>query len=422
MHRGTFPGDRMSDSEHVTPVQEAALAGPQGLEHDGGAAGAGPAAGLMDVLPNAPALTPEMLEHLQRTAGNQALQGLLNDDAEAAPAADEPAAAEIQIPEADMGARARGRAYGLDWESQHREIDQNTTLREAFETNLAAQIERFFGESLTYAEVVARIEQADADGDTEESTRLTQKLSKAQLFAVVATLRVEQSDRYQPENNPRRTYCNIYAYDYVSALGGYLPRVWWTPDALRRIRAGEEVAVRYGRTVLEVNANAMTNWMRDFGGDFGWRAAADLNAAQDAANEGRVVILLARRANPRQSGHVSVVMPEIREADNVYNADGNAVEHLAGRNDDGNVTRPMQSQAGGTNVEYEERSADWLTGASYRDGAAWILDGAPQSPLLTPEQQGLPEGDDAEGAGGDAEGAGGDVEGAQGDAEGDVRD
>ncbi|MFN8375271.1 MAG: N-acetylmuramidase domain-containing protein [Anaerolineae bacterium] len=48
----------------------------------------------------------------------------------------------------------------------------------------------------------------------------------------------------------------------------------------------------------------------------------------------------------------------------------------------------MQSQAGGTNFEYEARSASWVTGETYRDGGAWIFGGSPQSPLLTPEQLG----------------------------------
>lgn len=54
------------------------------------------------------------------------------------------------------------------------------------------------------------------------------------------------------------------------------------------------------------------------------------------------------------------------------------------------MTNPMPSQAGATNLEYGQRSANWVTAASYRDGAAWILDGARQSALLTPQEQEAP--------------------------------
>ncbi|MFN8375272.1 MAG: hypothetical protein U0694_20645 [Anaerolineae bacterium] len=101
----------------------------------------------------------------------------------------------------------------------------------------------------------------------------------------------------------------------VTALGGYLPRVWWNDAALRRIRNGEEVQPVYDRTVHELNANALTDWMVGFGTEFGWRRAADLTEAQTAANDGSVVILLAARVNPHSAGHVNVVMPEIRAED-----------------------------------------------------------------------------------------------------------
>lgn len=89
-----------------------------------------------------------------------------------------------------------------------------------------------------------------------------------------------------------------------------------------RICEHEEVAVRYGRTVFEVNANAMTDWMLEFGEDLGWERRGGSRRGAGYGQRGKIVILLAARVNPRQSGHVAVVMPEIREADGVRAADG----------------------------------------------------------------------------------------------------
>lgn len=314
-----------------------------------------------------------------------------------------PASSHLQrsdVPKADLGAHKSSRAYMLNWHGEQKGIKQDAVLSVVFEEKLAAQLQRFFGEALTQDQAVERIQQAETDGNAAEAERLSVLLNKANQFAVAETLNVENSDRYQKKKNAETgktsTYCNIYAYDMVTALGGYLPRVWWTSSALKKIQAGEAVKPVYGKTVNEQNANMLTDWMVEFGKDFGWRMAADMTEAQDSANQGKIVILLAAQkpvmtpegVKKQRPGHVSVVMPEIRAEDNVRDAEGNVEVHEAKRDKDGDVTKPMQSQAGGSNFEYEAKAANWVTSEKYRDGHPWIFEGTRQSPIITPEQFG----------------------------------
>ena len=227
-------------------------------------------------------------------------------------------------------------------------------------------------------------------------------LFRAHQYAIVETLNVTESARYQPGEG--KTYCNIYAYDVVTAMGGYLPRVWWTDATWGKIQAGAEivslaalermkkdkedvsnvVAPEYGVTVGEQNANALTKWMHKSGGEFGWSAATDMEAAQTAANQGQIVILLAANKVASKSGHVSVVLAE-------------SSEHQAGRDETTNkVVVPLQSQAGSKNFKYSSEggapgSTDkkWWEDAKHKDGAAWIFGGSIQSPLLTTEEIGV---------------------------------
>jgi len=109
-----------------------------------------------------------------------------------------------------------------------------------------------------------------------------------------------------------------------------------------------------------------------------------MEAAQTAANQGRVVILLAANKVASKSGHVSVVLAESNE-------------HQAGRDETTNkVVVPLQSQAGSKNFKYSSEggapgSTDkkWWEDAKHKDGAAWIFGGSIQSPLLTPEEIGV---------------------------------
>jgi hypothetical protein len=288
-----------------------------------------------------------------------------------------------KIPTVDLGPKQKGRAFMLDWESKHSEIAQDTTLRKAFLANLAKQLADIFGEkNLDQEQVLTRIEQAESAGKADEAEQLRVKLRIANEYAVVETLQVEKSKRYEvtkktdPKTGKEKTstYCNIYGYDVVTALGGYLPRVWWKSDALARIKKGEKVKPEYEKTVTELSANGLTEWMDKYGSQFGWRREADITAAQEAANQGKLIILLAD--NPRGPGHVNVLMPETKQ-------------HLAIRKDN-KVTGPLQSQAGGKNFKLKAHRVHWWENLNKRQpGAAWIFEGNPSSPLLSPEQLGF---------------------------------
>jgi hypothetical protein len=176
------------------------------------------------------------------------------------------------------------------------------------------------------------------------------------LTAIVDWLDVEdrRKVRYAPASN--KTFCNIYAHDYCYLAGVYLPRVWWTPSALTRLKDGQQVTPSYGSTVREMNANALFEWFTEHGPLFGWNRTFDLTQMQSAANEGQVVVISAQNKVPNRSGHICVVVPE----------NGS---HEATRSGTA-VTRPLQSQAGRTNRKY--MTHQWWTGATFRDWGFWI--------------------------------------------------
>src|SRR5262249_8430070 len=63
----------------------------------------------------------------------------------------------------------------------------------------------------------------------------------ASLASIIAWLAVDKpaNKRYQPVGGT--TFCNIYAHDYCFLAGVYLPRVWWTANALIAISQGKNV-------------------------------------------------------------------------------------------------------------------------------------------------------------------------------------
>lgn len=162
--------------------------------------------------------------------------------------------------------------------------------------------------------------------------------------------------RYQPRGGA--TYCNIYATDFAYLCGVYLPRVWWTDRALLRLREGEKPAVEYGRTVRELNANALHDWLEDFGPAFGWRREVELTALQAAANVGEVCLIVARRVDLNRPGHITAVVPETGDAKAVRNAQDE-------------VVRPLESQAGTRNVLRAPAANAWWQGSRFQAFAFW---------------------------------------------------
>jgi hypothetical protein len=181
---------------------------------------------------------------------------------------------------------------------------------------------------------------------------------RKELWAIVDYLGVDKPAhrRYQPRD--KLTFCNIYAHDYCTLAGVYLPRVWWNDEAIERLARGEEVAPALGATINEQTANALYTWLGSFGLRFGWRRTGTLTKLQQEANLGAVGLIIAKRKGDG-SGHVAMVVPE-------------SEEFRAKRNAAGEVTAPLQSQAGASNFRFGTSGANWWNAEKFAESAFWI--------------------------------------------------
>lgn len=179
---------------------------------------------------------------------------------------------------------------------------------------------------------------------------------KASLHQIVGWLAVTEKNRYLREANS--TFCNIYAYDYCYLGRAYLPRVWWRPSALVRLSQGLPVRALYAQTIGELNANSLYQWLEEHGEDFGWERVFDVETLQNAANNGDVCVICAKRVNLNDSGHITVVLPET----DLHKA------QRSGQND--KVQIPLQSQAGGVNRQYFNNQK-WWTDPKFRSFGFW---------------------------------------------------
>jgi hypothetical protein len=182
---------------------------------------------------------------------------------------------------------------------------------------------------------------------------------RASLNEVIDYLATDKAThkRYQPRDG--LTFCNIYAHDYCFLAGVYLPRVWWTPGAIERLTNGETVEPLIDNTIMEMRANALFRWLRDFGPRFGWRQTGTPTKLQQEASQGAVGLIVARRKEDGKSGHIVAVVPETET-------------ERAVRNTDGEVTRPLQSQAGMVNFRRGTSTLNWWKGDQFADSAFWL--------------------------------------------------
>lgn len=182
---------------------------------------------------------------------------------------------------------------------------------------------------------------------------------RAELAAIIDWLAVDNPahQRYQPQRGA--TFCNIYAHDYCHLAGVYLPRVWWTSAAIEALAQQKKVEPFYGRTIDELRANDLFRWLRDFGLRFGWRQTGTLSKLQLEVNQGAIGLIVARRTNDGAAGHIVAVVPETDE-------------HRARRDVAGEVSAPLQSQAGVTNFRYGTSKADWWKDAGFAEFAFWL--------------------------------------------------
>ena len=180
-------------------------------------------------------------------------------------------------------------------------------------------------------------------------TSLDTKLNSIQ--ALHKKLHVENSIRYK--RTEKHTFCNIYAYDFCHFSQAYLPRVWWKERAIRKLLQQESVEVLYGETVYEMNANALHDWLINWGDQFGWFRETDLTLFQQFLNDnGGIGIICAKRKDRRRSGHITVALPENDQAKAYY--------------ENGKVLFPLQTQAGATNLKYfSVERRDWWSHDRY---------------------------------------------------------
>ena len=195
-------------------------------------------------------------------------------------------------------------------------------------------------------------DQPTRDGATPEGLR-------EEIDEIIDYLNVEKAShaRYQPAGG--RTFCNIYAHDFCTLAGVYLPRVWWTGDAIERLARGQTVEPKLGSTIDEQRANDLFRWLRAFGPRFGWRQTGTLTKLQTEANIGAVGLIVARRTEDGRPGHITIVIPEIGDS-------------KARRDSAGEVIAPLQSQAGATNFRRSIGSLTWWKKETFADSAFWI--------------------------------------------------
>jgi hypothetical protein len=161
--------------------------------------------------------------------------------------------------------------------------------------------------------------------------------------------------RYQPRSG--LTYCNVFASDFCYLAGVYLPRVWWTGNALLAMGRGEKVVAGWDRTVTECLANSLYLWLDAFGPSFGWSRLNGASEAQARADEGYVAVIVGRRRTRGRPGHVSVVVPQTEV-------------HRASMGPDGTVRVPLQWQAGSRNRE-DWAEAPWWLDAKFDAFGMW---------------------------------------------------
>ena len=177
-----------------------------------------------------------------------------------------------------------------------------------------------------------------------------------QLKEIINWINVDFSIRYFCKGST--TYCNIYADDYCYLSGVYIPRVWWTQKSIIELSKGKEVPVLYGDTVTELNANSLHNWLADFGADFGWMRIFSVDKAQLAANNGKVVVVCAKRVTTNRPGHICAIVSETDS-------------FKAKRKSDGSISAPLQSQAGSNNYKYKAAN-QWWTSSRFQSFGIWV--------------------------------------------------
>ncbi|KIO51752.1 hypothetical protein [Flavobacterium hibernum] len=181
---------------------------------------------------------------------------------------------------------------------------------------------------------------------------LTNSTTKKESIArLINKLNVKNNIRYQ--RTVEDTYCNVYSYDYCYFNKVYLPTVWWTPEALKKILEGQEVEAIFEETVDRIYSSAIHDWFLEWGASFGWKRMFTVDDIQNEVNNnGGIGIICAKRKQKGLSGHIVPVVPET-DVNKAYR-------------ENGIVVYPLQSQAGKLNYNYFAKARkDWWNNELY---------------------------------------------------------
>jgi hypothetical protein len=168
---------------------------------------------------------------------------------------------------------------------------------------------------------------------------------------LIDKLDVTKSERYQ--RTVEDTYCNVYSYDYCYFSKVYLPTVWWTPESLEKILAGEDVEPIFNETVVPIYSSAIHDWFLKWGASFGWKRMTSLDEIQEKVNnQGGIGMICAKRKIVGLSGHIVPIVPETHTK--------------RAFRENGIVVYPLQSQAGKLNYNYFSKARkDWWNHERY---------------------------------------------------------
>lgn len=117
--------------------------------------------------------------------------------------------------------------------------------------------------------------------------------------SVIDQFNVENQERYRVNKlGQNDTYCNIFAWDVSRAMGAEIPHY---------INAATgEPAQAGGPGTVELDANAVNDWLNTYGKRYGW-VQASAQEAQAYANQGMPSVTSWKNSNGH--GHMQVVSP-----------------------------------------------------------------------------------------------------------------
>jgi hypothetical protein len=292
-------------------------------------------------------------------------------------------------------------------------------LREVFETTRQTLLDKdaLLAPHKNVKGVLAAIHEAQGSDKAADAQKLEAALYQVNAYALALTLNASKSPRYQMGGG--KTFCNIYAHDFAAAMGGYLPTVWWASDALAAKAVKDHAAASPvlglgdsglvvgsdgkqvkggGVNLKEQTANDLYTWLSTWGQSFGWESiGADMQKAQETANQGHLVIISSYREDP--AGHVAIVLPE-RDAlpgdlagKAGVAAPKDAVAHTTDKEGD---YIPVQSMAGDAPHTQTVLSGKgnpggntWWKGKDVKGCAYWLAHPSKSGGIATPEELGI---------------------------------